>query len=139
MDREARRRACVELRVKLSRDAGTNLTAAFCEALLDLTVECEGGEQVSLQGNPGLFYAGLGAAIAEQTLALVLPNHLKVAWCCYREAAEVHTNPVGMRKLAFCYNTGRGVNRTLRSLLLGFRRPRTWGTPPPEPSSALSL
>jgi hypothetical protein len=42
MDREARRRACVELRVKLSRDAGTNLTAAFCEALLDLTVECEG-------------------------------------------------------------------------------------------------
>jgi len=66
----------VAFRVKLSRDTGTDLTAADCERLLD-NYECVsgGGEQVSLQNNPGLFYACLGTAIAYQSLTLVLPNH----------------------------------------------------------------
>jgi len=68
-----------------------------------------GGEVVTLHSNPGLFYAGLGESIADQTIALVLPNRLKVAWWCYREAAEVHAHRAGMRKLALCYHSGMGV------------------------------
>jgi len=44
-DPEAWRRACVELRVKISRDTGTELTTAD-----------QDGEAVSLQSNPGRFY-----------------------------------------------------------------------------------
>ena len=51
----------------------------------------------------------LGAAIEDQTLPLILPDRLKVAAWCYREAAEVHTHPEGMRKLFGCLDTGRGV------------------------------
>jgi len=110
MDPEARRRACVEFRVKLSRDTGVNLAAAACESLLGAAFQGEGGVGVtSLQSNPGLFYVTLGAAIAKQSLPLVLPDHLKVAWWCYREAAEVYKHPGGMRRLAWCYDNGRGV------------------------------
>jgi hypothetical protein len=78
MDPEARRRACVELRAKLSRDTGTNLTTATCEQLLRKTFRpAGGGERVSLQSDPGQFYACLGGAIAAQTLGVVLPNHLR--------------------------------------------------------------
>jgi hypothetical protein len=54
-DPEARRRACAAFRVKLRRDTGTNLPAADCEELLDTAFEpaAEGGEQVTLQSNPG--------------------------------------------------------------------------------------
>jgi len=110
LEAEARRRACVALRAKLSQDTGTNLTAAACEGLLSLTFEGAGGEEVSLQSNPGQLYTSLGTAIAqEQDPALVVPNQLKVAWWCYREAAEVHKHPEGMGKLAECLNDGRGV------------------------------
>jgi hypothetical protein len=40
MDPEARRRACVEFRAKLSRDTGANLTATECEEVLGLVVKC---------------------------------------------------------------------------------------------------
>ena len=109
MDLEARRHACVAFRVKLSRDTGVNLPASDCEALLDETFVSAGGEQVSLQSNPGLFYAGLGAAISQQTLPLVPPDHAKVAAWCWHEAAEVHMHPVGMRALAGCLYAGLGV------------------------------
>ena len=111
MDPEARRLACVEFRATLSRDTGTNLTAATCEALLGSKLKLDGSvEEVSLQSNPGLFYASLvGGAIADQTLALVLPNHLKVAWFCYREAAEVHKHLAGIAGLTGCYFNGQGV------------------------------
>jgi TPR repeat protein len=112
MDPEARRRACVAFRAKLSRDTGVNLPAAVCEGLLDTTYEeCEGGEQVSLQSNPGHFYTCLGAAIADQDITLVLPDHEKVASWCYREAAEVYTHPRGMGRLARCYDNGWGVTK----------------------------
>jgi hypothetical protein len=52
MGPEARRRACVEFRVKLSRDTGTNLSAAACEGLMATTFIYD-GEPVSLQSNPG--------------------------------------------------------------------------------------
>jgi len=110
MDPEARRRACVEFRVKLSWDTGTNLSAADCEELLGGTF---GGppprEQIILQSNPGLFYASLGAAIASQTLPLVIPNYMKVAWWCCREAADVYSDPTGMGMFGECYSFGRGV------------------------------
>jgi len=110
MDPEARRRACAAFRVKLSRDTGTNLTAAVCEELLGSTFEgAEDGELISLESNPGNFYVSLGDNIAHQTLAMVHADHFKVAWFCYREAAEVHTYPWGMRTLASCYRTGEGV------------------------------
>jgi TPR repeat protein len=48
-----------------------------------------------------------GALIEAQEL--VVPDHLKVAWFCYREAAEVHKHPGGTGRLAWCYDTGRGV------------------------------
>jgi len=109
MDLEAKYRACVELRVKLRRDTGVNLTAAVCEGLLNVTFEREGGERVSLLSDPWLFYTSLGAAIADQTLPLILPDRLKVAAWCYREAAEVHAHPEGMRRLFGCLDTGQGV------------------------------
>ena len=104
------RRACVEFRVKLRRDTGVNLTATTCEALLETIVEGEGGgPDVSLQTDPGCFYTSMGVAIEDQTLPLVLPDHPKVAWFCYREAAEVHRHPGGMHRLAECYYAGQGV------------------------------
>jgi len=110
MDPEARRRACVAFRVKLSRDTGANLTAAACEELLGLTYKiAESGEEVTLQGNPGRFYASLGEAIMARTLPLPLLDHEKVAWWCYREAAEVHMHPGGMGPLGDCYRRGQGV------------------------------
>jgi len=33
------------------------------------------------------------------------------AWWCFKEAAEVHANLLGMRKLALFYDKGRGVQR----------------------------
>ena len=45
-------RACVEFRVKLSRDTGTSLPAAVCEELLGGTFGGPAGEQVSLQSKP---------------------------------------------------------------------------------------
>jgi len=79
MDPEARRRACVEFRAKLSRDTGVSLTAAACEALLghELTLPHSGGE-VTLQSNPGQYYASIGAAILNKKV--VVPDHLTVAW-----------------------------------------------------------
>jgi len=107
MDPEAWRRACVACRAKLSRDTGTNLTAATCERLLGTTFGRGGA--ASLQSNPGLFYTNLGDAIEEQTLALVIKDRLKVAWWCFREAAEVHKHPVGMGRLGNCLYHSQGV------------------------------
>ena len=59
--------------------------------------------------DPGLFYVCLGEAIAAQRIVALVPNHVKVAWYCYREAAEVHMHPGGMGKLADCHYIGRGV------------------------------
>jgi hypothetical protein len=110
MDPAARRRACVAFRVKLSRDTGANLTAAACEELLGATFTFDdSGERVSLESNPGRFYTFLGTAIADQRLALVHADHLKVAWWCQREAAEVHKHPEGTRVLARCLYHGWGV------------------------------
>jgi TPR repeat protein len=110
MDPVARRRARVEFRVKLSRDTGANLTAAACEELLDTTFTCEALGEVSLESNPGGFYTCLGEVIEDQRLALVHADHLKVAWWCFREAAEVHKHPGGMGRLAYyCLYHGRGV------------------------------
>jgi len=116
MDPEARRRA------KLSRDTGTNLTAGDCESVLGATVECEGGEQVSLHSDPGRFYACLGGAIADEELPLVLANPLKVAWWCYREAAEVHANPLGMCRLAKCLYSGVGVTEDPAQAVVWFEK-----------------
>ena len=100
MDPDARHRACVEFRAKLSRDTGVNLTAAQCAALLEAS-EGQGGEEVaSLQSNPGLVYTRLGGALDDQMLAQVFPDHLKISWWCFREAAEVHKHPMGMGRLA---------------------------------------
>jgi TPR repeat protein len=86
---------------------GTNLSAAACEELLCRTLEYE-GETVHFDRNPGLFYVCLGESIASQMLAGVL-DHLQVAAWCYREAAEVHKHPVGMRYLSACLSSGVGV------------------------------
>jgi len=102
-------RACVAFRVKLRRDTGTDLAAADCELLLGVAFTCEGGEEVTLQINPGRFYECLGQAIARHAIALGLPDYEKVAWWCYREAAGVHTHPGGMRRLAGCLFIGQGV------------------------------
>jgi hypothetical protein len=48
---------------------------------------CRDGEEATLLSNPGVFYACLGQAVATQQLALVLPDHMKIAWWCYRQAA----------------------------------------------------
>jgi TPR repeat protein len=111
MDLEGWHRACVAFRVKLSRDTGVNLTAATCESLLGAAFQGEGGQEASLWRVPGIFYASLGAASANQnqTLPLVHPDHEKVACYCYREAAEVHKHPAGMRILAGCLFRGQGV------------------------------
>jgi hypothetical protein len=108
MDPEAWRRACVEFRAKLSRDTGVDLGAAVCENMLGKTCVCE-GEFLSLQSDPGLFYACLGDSIANNDNDSPTPLLPKVAWFCYREAAEVHTHPGGMRRVAECYYTGQGV------------------------------
>jgi TPR repeat protein len=124
MDPEARRRACVVFRAKLSRDTGLNLPAAVCEGLLDTTYEkCGGGEEVSLQSNPGQFYTCLGRVIADLELpSLVLPDNLKVALWCYREAAEVYTHPRGMHSLAWCYDNGQGVTKDPAQAAVWFQR-----------------
>ena len=108
MDPEARRRACVEFRVKLIRDTGVNLTAAVCEGLLEGTFELE-GELVSLLTNPGLFYTCLGKAVEHQLPPYVLLDYAKVALWCFREAADVHKHPKGMGRLAESYHHGMGV------------------------------
>ena len=113
MDSEARRRACVEFRNKLSRNTRVSLTAAECAEVLGLVVKCT-DELVTLQSNPGLFYEFLGLTIVNQTLPALpfeLPNRLKVACFCFREAAEVHKHPGGMRQLALCLLNGRGVTQ----------------------------
>jgi hypothetical protein len=62
MDMDARHQACEEFHVKLRRHTGVNLDAFVCSQLLGYTFESVlGREQVSLQGNPGGFYMGLGA------------------------------------------------------------------------------
>jgi len=111
----------VEFRAKLSRDTGVNLPAAACEGLLDESFEFE-GELATLQSDPGLFYASLGAAIAKRSLAFVLPDHEKVAWWCYREAAEVHEHPGGMGALGDCYYTGQGVTEDLAQAAVWFEK-----------------
>ena len=71
-----------------------NLTAE-CVVLVDTPFPSkgEGGEEVSLQNNPRLVYTRVGGAIADQMLAHVFPDHEKISWWCYREAAEVHAHP----------------------------------------------
>jgi len=100
----------VAFRAKLSRDTGVNLSAAFCEGLLDATFEGHGGaEETSLESYPGRFYNCLGQAVGLQMLPLALPNYLTVEWWCYREAAEVHQHREGMSNLASCLYHGWGV------------------------------
>ena len=65
-------------------------------------------ELVNLESNPGLFYAGLGEAVASHSFAGVL-DHLQVAAWCFREAAEVHEHPGAMHGLGNCYHSGEGV------------------------------
>jgi len=110
------RRACVEFRVNVCRDTGVNLTAADCQGLLGLTLKiADSGGEVSLRGNPGLFYTLLGVSIMGLKLPLDIPDHLmmKVAWYCQREAAEVHKHPAGMGRLGNLYYRGRGVTATV--------------------------
>ena len=107
-------------RAKLRRDTGVNLTEADCAGLLDMAFRGEDGEQVSLQSDPGIFYTSIGAAIETETL--VVPDHLKVAWFCYREAAEVHKHPTGMGILAWRYNTGRGVTEDPAQAAVWFQK-----------------
>jgi hypothetical protein len=76
MDLEARRRACVAFRVKLSRDTGVNLTASDCEVLLDYKLTLPDGGEVTLQSNPGKYYASLAVAILFEKL--VVPDPLTV-------------------------------------------------------------
>ena len=104
------RRAGVEFCVKLSRDTGVNPTDAYCEALLETIFVGESGEpDVGLQSDPGLFYASLGFAVANQTLRLDHADYQKVAWLCYREAAVVHEHPGSMNRVAWCYYRVEGV------------------------------
>jgi TPR repeat protein len=107
MDPGARRRACEEFRAKLRRDTGTDLPSAFCQVILETCFQGKRGEQVSLESDPGLFYASLGAAISAGNL--VIANHVKVAVWCWRQAAEVHNDPVAMTELAGFYYEGEGV------------------------------
>ena len=113
MDPEARRRACVELRVELSRDTGTNLTADTCNELLDTAFKFEGRKyrDINLQSKPGFFYRHLGEAITCLVPPFAVPNHLTIAWWFYREAAEVHADAGGMCELAYCYENGQGVKQ----------------------------
>ena len=105
--------------VKLSRDTGVHLTATDCENLLSWSCTWEDGELVTLQSNPGRFYACLGAEVAED---LDLPNRMKIAWCCYREAAEVHKHRTGMNRLAYCYYRGEGVTKDPAQAAVWFQR-----------------
>ena len=91
-----------------TRDTGTNLTAAACEALLGANFVLDGME-ATLQSNPGRFYDRLGVAVAAQRMRIVIPDHLKVAAWCYRQAAEVYNNPESMTALALCFFSGDGV------------------------------
>jgi TPR repeat protein len=130
----------VEFRVKLSRDTGVNLTAAACEELLWATFRPQQGSStsVSLQSKPGLFYANLGREIAAQGLDERLeqygnqriPDHLKVAWWCFREAAEVHKDPRGMRALGGCLCSGRGVTEDPAQALVWFQKASDLGDAP---------
>ena len=123
MDPEARRRASLEFRVKLSRDTGVNLTAAVCEALLGLKLSLDdNGEEFTFRTDPGLFYRCLGEAIEDQRLPLVIPSHLKVAWYCYREAGEVHKHPGAMGRLASCFYHGRGVTEDRAQAVVWFQK-----------------
>jgi TPR repeat protein len=121
MDPEARRRACVEFRAKLTRDTGTNLPAADCARLLSCTFTVE-GEEITLQSDPGLFYTQLGWAITDLALARVIPDHMKVSWFCYREAAEVHKHPEGMDRLAGCYFVGDGVRQDTAQAVVWYEK-----------------
>jgi len=48
--------------------------------------------------------------VEEQTIHLpATEDHLKVAFWCNRESAEVHKSPQGMSGLAHCYRAGVGV------------------------------
>jgi hypothetical protein len=82
MDPEARRRACVAFRAKLSRDTGVILPAAACEALLGLEFMInDTGEEVTVQSNPGRFYAGLGQGL---TLVHVRAQNEQLKDTCMR-------------------------------------------------------
>jgi hypothetical protein len=101
-------RACY----KLQRYAGTSLTATDCAVLMTETFACaEVRELVSLESNPGVFYASLADAIAKRTLApaLAIPDRHKVALFCIREAAEEHAHPASMCELAKAHYAGRGA------------------------------
>ena len=117
-------------RTKLSRDTGVNLPATVCEGLLaTIYEECGGGEEVSLEGNPGQFYTCLGGSIAN--LELVLPDHPKIALWCYREAAEVYTHPGGMHSLAWCYDNGQqGVTKDPAQAAVWFQKAADLGHAP---------
>jgi hypothetical protein len=94
MDPEARRRACVEFRVKLSRDTEVNLTASACASLLGSNfTPADTGEEVTLHTDTACFYWCLGQAITFRALLLpfVVPYHMTVAAWCYRQATEVQT------------------------------------------------
>ena len=146
MDLEARHQACKEFHVKLRRrDTGVNLDAFVCARLLGNTFErVSGGEQVTLQSNPGPFYMGLGEAIAHQKLALVLPNHPKVAWWCCREAAEVHTHrgraPGGHAQTCplLLQRCGREARPCAGCCLASEGCGPAWEMPPPKAPSAVS-
>ena len=89
---------------------------------METTFEGEGGELVTLQSNPGLFYASLGHATTDQTLALVPPNHLQLAWWCYREAAKVYSHLGATGKLGSKYHTGEGVEQNLAQAAIWFQK-----------------
>ena len=78
--------------------------------------------------NPGIFYTRLGGEIAART-RLVIPNHEKVAWWCYREASEVHTHPEGMAYLAACYARGRGVTEDPAQAAVWLQKAADLGNP----------
>ena len=138
MDPGARRRACAAFRVKLSRDTGTNLAAAAGEDLLGATFERQ-GEEVTLQSNPGLFYTILGDVIEDPTLPLDLPDHLKVAWYCFREAAEVHKHPVGMFNLYRCLYDGQGVAEDPAQAVVWLQKAADLGDPASQASLGACL
>jgi hypothetical protein len=102
MNLDAQSCAGVEFRDKLNRGTGVNLPVADCVKLLGLKFSCKDGEKVTLQSNPGSFYACLGVSIEGQRFAsepLVIPSHEKIAWWCFREAAEVYQHAEGMHRL----------------------------------------
>jgi len=120
MDPEARRRACVAFRVKLSRDTGVHLTAAACETLLSYKLTLPDTGEVTLQSNPGQYYASLALGILSKKV--VVPDHLKVVSFCYREAAEVYKHPGGMCQLADCLLRGQGVTEDPAQAAVWFQK-----------------